>query len=141
MSNIFNFIKKNLALLSIIIIILITGAVLFIKAENQINSQKVELATLQQTVNKRNDQIATLAKNNSSANKQIKSLLSAPTPTPQVITRTEYQTQYVQEQQPVQNKVKQPVTYNSYGGTTLYGSDGSTCNSYGGNTVYCNGGN
>jgi hypothetical protein len=73
---------KKIIILVTAIIILITGVGLFVTGENQINSQKAELATLQQTVKKSNDQIATLVKSNASANKQIKSLLSAPTPTP-----------------------------------------------------------
>lgn len=61
-----------------------------------------------------------------------------PAPTPII----EYKTQYVQEPaQKAQQKPRLPVTYNSYGGDVLYGSDGSTCNTYGGSTVYCTGGN
>jgi hypothetical protein len=70
----------------------------------------------------------------------LQTLASAPTPTPII----QYQTTYVadpnteRQLQQAKQELEQPVQYNSYGGTMLYGSNGSTCNTYGTNTLYCN---
>jgi septal ring factor EnvC (AmiA/AmiB activator) len=70
----------------LIVLLLLTSGIYGIKAENQINSQKAELATLQQTIQQNNDQISTLVKNNASQSAQIKALLAQPTPTPVIET-------------------------------------------------------
>ena len=73
---------------------------------------------------------------------KIQTLQNAPTPTPEIVYKT--QTQYVPEddsQNDTPPKPK-PVTYTSYGGGSgeAYGSNGSFCQSVGGN-MYCSGGN
>lgn len=75
---------KNAILLIVLAVIIIIGAGLLVTAENQINSQKAQIATLQKTINKNNDQIGILAKEYRSASAQIKYLLAQPTPTPEM---------------------------------------------------------
>jgi len=72
-------------------IVLIAGVSFFNTAEKQINSQKADLAILQQEVKNNNDQIDTLVKSNASQSAQIKALLTQPTPTPVI------ETQYVSQ--------------------------------------------
>ena len=88
---------KNWIILTVLAFIIGTG--LLIMGENQINSQKAQLATLQQTIQKNNDQINTLVKSNASESAQVKSLLTQPTPTPVI----EYHTQYVSQPTPKSN--------------------------------------
>ena len=76
----------------VIVIVLIAGILLFNTTEIQINSQKAELATLQQTIKNNNEQIDTLSKKNTSQSAQITALINQPTPTPVIETHYVSQT-------------------------------------------------
>ena len=79
--------KNNITFLIFIsVIIIATG--LLIRAENQINTQKVKLSGLEQTIKKNNEKITALRKVNSSQSAQIIALESLPTPTPVIKYRT-----------------------------------------------------
>ena len=125
------YLKKSAPLLIVPMMLLFIGVFFVVSAENQINSQKAQITSLQKTIKTSNDQITKLSSENASESARIQTLLNQPKPTPEI----EYVTQYQTVTEPA---TKQPVQYNSYGGDILYGSDGSTCNSYGGNTLYCN---
>jgi predicted PurR-regulated permease PerM len=100
----------NKYIFTIIAIISIAVIVLFIAGVTQLNAQKAELATLQQTIKKNNDQISTLVKNNANENARIKTYLAQPTPTPVI----EYHTQYVA--QPTAQPQNNTNTSNASGG-------------------------
>jgi cell division protein FtsB len=81
--------KNKFLLIILTAIILIIGIGIIIMGEIQINSQKAELALLQQTINKNNNQISELAKSNANENEEIKTLKEQPTPTPEFVYRTD----------------------------------------------------
>jgi hypothetical protein len=71
------YIKKNLSLLTILLVV-VCGSGLIIFFQNR------TISGLQRTINASNDQVAKLSSENASQAAQIKALLTMPTPTPVV---------------------------------------------------------
>jgi cell division protein FtsB len=135
--------NKKVIIIATTIVILFFGTGFLVLGINQINSQKKELALLQQMVIKNNDQIHVLVQNNVNENAEIKSLKDQPTPTPFV------ETQYIPQSTSKNNTpstIPTPTPMSGVAGiyqkifrNMIYGVPGSTSTSCStsGNNINC----
>ncbi len=75
------YIKKEIIIILIFLILLGAGFYLYWNTQKEINAQKLQINNLQQTIATNNDRITQLTSENASLSSQIKSIISTPTPT------------------------------------------------------------
>jgi cell division protein FtsB len=80
----FKIIRKNLALVIALGVILILGIVLLFVTVNQLNVLNAQITSLQKTVTMNNNRIKQLTTENASTSAQIKLLMNQPIPAPEV---------------------------------------------------------
>ena len=108
--------------------------VMYLYIQPKLTNQIKKTNDWQNTANQNQTEIISYKAELASASAQLKTLQDKPTPTPIIKYITKYQT--ITEEIPAKPKQQGSVYYNSYGGSLLYGSDGSTCDTYTG-TLHC----
>jgi C1A family cysteine protease len=115
--------------------LLFIGVFFVVSAENQINSQKAQIISLQKTIKTSGDQITKLSSENASESAQIKTLLAKP-PQIKYVTQTQYVEQPVQEE-PVQVQPVQPAVTSTDCEPDYDGMGGQICRTNTGVTTHC----